>query len=223
MEIVTLDLLEKSKTSPWDLGNDLLYQLCREHFKHENEQHILAKTLFIGRIYAAALERRKKKDEFINDDFYADVVVPTFRDSDIDTRLARLKKFKSINDENIPVILQTHQFLIELFQIPTELNKRSFSSKYLHFHLPELFFIYDSRAETALRQFKRPTPKELKFHLMFDGVDQQYAQFYGKCLDVKKHLEQQFNTSLTHRQFDSILIDIANTLEANKRKASVKN
>ena len=30
-------------TTPWDLGNQVLYELCRQYPGHENEQEIIAK------------------------------------------------------------------------------------------------------------------------------------------------------------------------------------
>ena len=39
----------------------ILYHLCKDNFQHEQEDVILTKVLFIGRIYAAAIERRKNK------------------------------------------------------------------------------------------------------------------------------------------------------------------
>jgi len=39
----------------------------------------------------------------------------------------------------------------KLFSKISGLNKRSLASKYLHFHVPELFYISDSRAYDAMR------------------------------------------------------------------------
>jgi hypothetical protein len=38
----------------------------------------------------------------------------------------------------------------------TGLEKRALASKYLHFHLPRLFFIYDSRAAGVMRRVSPP-------------------------------------------------------------------
>jgi hypothetical protein len=137
----------------WDFGNSILYKLCKDNFKHGTDDHILTKVLFIGRIYAAAVERRKNKSDDINDNFYICTVAPTFSKSKLDVKLSKLKIVKTENIENIKLVLQTHYFLTSMLKKITALDKRSFSSKYLHFHLPDLFYIYDSRAVTALRQF----------------------------------------------------------------------
>ncbi len=62
---------------PWDFGNQILYDICRNNFKHDRDDIIIAKILFIGRIYAAAVERRRNKQDVINDNFYVDIIAPT--------------------------------------------------------------------------------------------------------------------------------------------------
>ncbi len=77
----------------WDFLNEVLYNLCRRNPEHHDTKIILSKTLIIGRVYAAALERNaiKKKsrkivvaltDEIessLGDDFYLEQVVPRFK------------------------------------------------------------------------------------------------------------------------------------------------
>ncbi|PHX74462.1 MAG: hypothetical protein CK547_03045 [Chitinophagaceae bacterium] len=99
----------------------------------------------------------------------------------------------------------------------TALDKRSFSSKYLHFHLPDLFYIYDSRAVTALRQCTSQVPKDLKYILEIDNIDNKYAKFYCKCFDLKRQIKKQFNINLTHRQLDNLLIEGANKQSIEKQ------
>ncbi len=202
----------------WDFGNAILYKLCKDNFKHNTNDHILTKVLFIGRIYAAAVERRKNKSNDINDNFYTDSVAPTFRKSKLDDKLSKLKIAKTENIESIKLVLQTHYFLTSMLKKITALDKRSFSSKYLHFHLPDLFYIYDSRAVTALRQFTSHVPKDLKYILELDNVDNEYAKFYCKCFDLKRQIKTQFNIDLTHRQLDNLLIEVANKQSIEKQK-----
>src|SRR5688572_16232083 len=86
-----LDIMQQA--APSDFLNALLYRLCRLHPNHESNEIILSKTLIIGRVYAAALERnaiknqkkkkvnsRVKTEEIqIGDDFYSEKVVPLFK------------------------------------------------------------------------------------------------------------------------------------------------
>lgn len=207
----TLEQVAEAKNhQPWDFGNDILYKMCKEHFYHNQDDIILTKVLFIGRIYAAAVERRKNKEDKINDDFYLDVVVPTFKNSELDDRLSALYSINESRLDDLPLILQTHYYLTSTLNQITGLDKRSFSSKYLHFHLPNLYFIYDSRAMSGLRSFISRFPKDYARLTYLNNVDEEYAKFFCKCYEIKRQTESNFNTKLTNRQFDNILIDIAN-------------
>lgn len=207
--LISPELLMKSQSNKWDLGNEVLYNLCKENFYHQNDQEILAKVWLIGRAYAAALERRRNK-ETINDNFYLDSVVPKFKESIIDEYLNRLSKHDNIDLNNLLEILKAHNYLTKLTKSITQLDKRSFSSKYLHFHLPNLFFIYDSRVVSALRQIISKPPKAYQEIIKSDDVDTEYAIYVCKCLTIMDEIKKQHRLDLTPRQLDNILISIAN-------------
>jgi len=194
----------------WDFGNTILYDLCKKNFNHGDDDKIVAKVLFIGRIYAAAVERRRNKKDGINDDFYIDTIVPTFRESNLDNLLNELSIFEQLSVDCISPVLNAHSYLTNLLKRITDLEKRSFCSKYLHFHLPDLFFIYDSRAVIGLRQFTSRVPKDLKEFIDIENVDAEYAKFFVKCFDLKRNIEDHYQTHITNRQLDNVLIDVAN-------------
>ncbi len=194
----------------WDFGNGILYELCNENFEHKEIDKIIAKVWLIGRSYAAAIERRKNKIE-INDNFYINSVGPAFQNSKLDNYLNAIKNENEITIENIEEILITHNYLIQVIREITEMDKRSFCSKYLHFHLPNLFFIYDSRAVTALRQFISRIPKDLTYLNKVNGINREYANFFIKSFVLRNQIENEFDLKLTTREFDKILIVKANT------------
>lgn len=206
------------KPQPWDFGNKILYDLCKKSFNHEHDEEIIAKVLFIGRIYAAAVERGKKKKNNINDNFYIKTIAPAFKRSQLDKKLEQLKTSKKITPDNISSILSTHQYLISELNKVIDREKRSFSSKYLHFHLPELFFIYDSRVVSALRQFVSRIPKELEINLPKGHFDNEYYKFYVKCFYLKTNIESNYKIKMTNRQFDNFLISIANQNMVKREK-----
>lgn len=211
MKLPSKEQIDKAcQPKVWDFGNKVLYDMCKNYFKHRKDDQILAKVLFIGRIYAAAVERRRNKKNVINDFFYTDTIVPVFRNSELDDLLEILKEFKDLKAEIIQQVLQTHFYLTATLNRITSLEKRSFSSKYLHFHLPDLFFIYDSRAVSGLRSFTSEVPKDLKYLTQLDTVDNEYAKFFCKCFDLKRQIMNVYQTNLTNRQLDNLLIEIAN-------------
>jgi len=208
--IADKEYLDSHKSNKyWDFGNDILYNLCKNYFEHNEEKVILTKALFIGRIYAAAIERRKI-NKMNNDYFYIEKIAPAFKNSKIDEYLLKLKSIKTLSFDNLQQVLEVHQYLITtLFEI-TGMDKRSFSSKYLHFHLPELFFIYDSRSVSALSSFTKQVPKDLQKLTSLKNVDAEYAKFFCKCFDLKTKIEKLHNIPLTNRQLDNMLIEVAN-------------
>ena len=197
----------------WDFGNKILYDLCSENPTHIVKYEVLAKIFFIGRIYAAAIERRKNKalDE-IGDNFYVQTVAPTIINSRLDEKLLLLNPLSRVDENNCLRILETHKYLSDLFKELTELDKRSLSSKYLHFHKPNLFFIYDSRVSTSLSHClpKYRITKEQSKLIKENKVDKTYAMFLLKSLKLRNIFENILDRQISLREFDKILIHFAN-------------
>jgi len=199
MENITNQEIEKALADDsGDLGNDVLYRLCREHPLHKTDQEIIAKVWLIGRSYAAAIERRKNKSSDLpGEKFYASEVAPKIKQSEIDQWLA------VVNIENA---IETHWKVMGLFEKISGHKNRSLSSKYLHFHHKDLFFIYDSRSAAAIRKVA-PGNKELP-NLSSENVDQEYVRFFQRCLWLKENLEQQYGKPLSPRDVDKILLEV---------------
>ncbi len=121
-----------------------------------------------------------------------------------------LKNKTEISENNISKILETHYQLTSDIKKITELKKRSLSSKYLHFHLPNLFFIYDSRVVKGLKRFYKNVPKEHSYFLDFKKIDNEYSKFFLKCFDLKNKINKEYNIDLTNRQLDNLLIETPN-------------
>ena len=149
------DALEQEQV--WDFGNSVLYKLCADYPDHTSDNVIIAKTWLIGRAYAAALERRRIIGNFIGDAFYEEHVAPKTAESGIDTWLECLRREDGQNGQ---IAIEIHKKLTDLLYCITELNKRSFASKYLHSHFPEKFFIYDSRADKSVKEIQPSSVSE---------------------------------------------------------------
>ena len=216
MQLPTIEQVERAKEeSPWDLGNKILYDLCKRYPLHRNTEEILAKVWLIGRAYAVAVERRKNKKQS-NDTFYVDTICPIFKEPNLDTSLEKLHGIRKCSSANIGQILQVHCELMRLLNRETNLNKRSFGSKYLHFHFPNLFFLYDTRAVSSLRRFVSRVPDGMKYFLKVERVDKEYSTFFCKCYYLREQIRKEYGLDLTPRQLDNLLIAIANSKGINR-------
>ena len=86
-------------------------------------------------------------------------------------------------------------------------NNRSLASKYLHFHLPDMFFIFDSRAQKALGSSLLEKVKGKPFSGFYGG-DVDYRRFAVRCLNLRENIKQEYGTELTPRQLDNLLLAV---------------
>ena len=206
---ITRKDVDLAKADIWDLGNDILYKLCRDYPEHKKPEVVQAKIWLIGRAYAAAVERRKNIDpnnRIANDAFYKDVVIPKIISSDLDAKLNSLQPFSKIDEHSITPVLEVHRYFVDLLYKITDMHKRSLASKYLHFHKPGLFYIYDSIASAGL---SKAMPRyRLKKSSSNGKVDTVYASFAFKLLELQKEIEQKHGEYLTPRQLDRMLLTL---------------
>jgi hypothetical protein len=189
----------------WTLGNSVLYDLCHNHPGHKHEDEIAAKIWLIGRSYAAAMERRRKVEvEAIGDDFFYKRVIPAIKNSSIDAWIQEAASGPTDQDE---IALETHKKVQDLFWRITELNKRSLASKYLHFHLPNKFFLYDTRAAKALSHLLG----EFRTAGTSPKHDAVYARFVEGCRKLNNRFVALRGSTLTPRDFDKVLLEYVRT------------
>jgi hypothetical protein len=201
-------------TSIWDFENKVLYDLCRNYSQHNKEEEVLAKTMIIGRTYAAAIERRKNKNAMeTGDDFYMRVA-KILIGSKIDELINNLKKFNDFNEESIKEIVIVHTYLVGLLYPLTKQNKISFASKYLHFH-HKIVPMIDSRAINNMRHiFKGDRSyRELVKKLLKEclGSNKEYVGFCCKYLLLYNFIKENCSDCLSKenpiRQIDNYLLD----------------
>jgi hypothetical protein len=124
IEITKDDIDYALGPSPWDLGNHVLYSLCKNHPKHDLGEAIIAKVWLIGRSYAAAIERRKNADE-TSDDFYEITVVEKIKNSNLDNWLANLPNQVIDPWNELGQVITVHKRLMDLFSDLTGMEKRA--------------------------------------------------------------------------------------------------
>jgi hypothetical protein len=187
----------------WDLGNEVLYRLCREYPDHSEDEAIIAKVWLIGRSYAAAIERRKERGEFSSDAYYCNRVAPMVRQSSIDKWFNVLRNDQTnAHDKNV----EAHKHLTDLFSEISGLGKRSLASKYLHFHFPQRFFIYDARASECVRRLRRQLDIRSRPLPRNSASDPIYGVFYDECLELTRVIGQRIGQALSPRGFDKLLL-----------------
>jgi serine/threonine protein kinase len=201
-------IIGNMKPDVWSLGNSILYDLCKRYPKHETEEQIIAKIWLIGRSYAASIERRKQKDDKKNEDFYVNDVALKILNSNIDQWIK-----ECLTKNSIQVYLETHKRVTDLYYDISGLEKRSLASKYLHFHLPEKFFIYDSRVLSSIgKLLKHFNENKFKISINVENYDEEYAKFYEKCFFITNKIREKYHEDLNCRQLDNLLISIGNSI-----------
>ena len=185
----------------WDIGNKVLYDMCAKYPAHETAEVIIAKIWLIGRSYSAAIERRRtSKPKRDGDRFYEKKVAGKIRRSDIDAWFQTLRANGSTD-----VALKIHRDVTDLFERISKLRKRSLASKYLHFHFPSRFYIFDSRAQSALRRVitRREKIKKSSKH------DFTYAKFFGDCETLRVEIRFRYGLELEPRDLDKVLLAVS--------------
>lgn len=197
-----------SRATVWELADSVLYKMCRKYPGHAHTNEIIAKALIIGRTYAVALERNKStQDREANERYYTTTIAGAVRKANLDRRLALLRQLRPLSETAIFEALRVHGALMDELRQVTEDDKRSFASKYLHFHLPKHFFIYDSRAVKSMRAYcSRLPPASYAAIQEHEGIDREYATYCLKAVELRKAIREGFGVTLNPRQLDNFLI-----------------
>jgi hypothetical protein len=185
----------------WACANDVLYRLCEKYPFHDSSEEIVAKVWLIGRSYAAAVERGRVAGAN-SEKFYTDTVAPAFRDSDLDHRLAQVQRGRTIGDGDVQEVLEIHANLAKTVHKISGRIGRSFASKYLHFHRPLYFPIFDSRAAEGVRKCVVGRAES-----SFPEGDGEYRSFLARYLTLRRWIEDEHGLRLTPRQIDRLLLE----------------
>lgn len=203
MRPITKEDIHKVRTrGVWDLGNNILYDMCRSYPGHCKDDEIVAKMWLIGRSYAAAIERCRI-EKLPGVDFYETNVAPKMREKPIDEWLESIHQTdKSGSAKTVEI----HKKLMGLFHSITEQDNRSLASKYLHFHKPDNFFIYDSRARQSITKVV-PRLTEIP-ELEAGEFDLEYRDFVRRCVWLRDNVQDTLGIAITPREIDKLLLSI---------------
>jgi hypothetical protein len=192
-------------TSIWGTGNDWLYDLCERYPSHNKIDHVLAKIWLIGRAYAASAERgvsgKGKGDEYLIQ------LSKRLIDNKIDKFLSGLPKGTANYSSYYQSVVKAHRDVELVFADKNKLKRVSLTSKYLHFHRPNLFPIYDSRVAQAItkvtpdyRHTKYPLPKEYEKSV--------YGKHCARYVWLLQKVTALNGEAITLRQLDNLLLEV---------------
>lgn len=212
---IILKALEKN---PWDLSNSILYEMCQNNPSNQEQDSVLAKTLIIGRVYAAALERGVGEKKTKGGEFYIKTVFPQiasfFSKPSVVSKLGHLS-----NRANFSTAIELHGMFVMSLRRLRNSNKISFASKYLHFHYPNDFYIFDSRAKKAIRILNyhfNEGRKLSKQDRVVSGkaANGDYLNFVSKSEILREKLRIYLQREhLSIREFDTVLLSISDTIK----------
>lgn len=135
--------------------------------------------------------------------FYVQFVGPAIRDAGLDGLLTQIPSTSEArpDPEHVPLALETHRALTETIRRLTGRAVRSFASKYLHFHRPDVFPIYDSRADEKVREHVRG-----QIGPSVPPGDKDYRPFFARALALRNAIRDQHGLDLSYRQIDRLLL-----------------
>jgi hypothetical protein len=198
-----LQRAREASANSWSIGNRVLYDLCQTYPGHDNVRAVVAKVWLIGRSYSAAIERHcKPLPSGAPTDALYTRVAHLLKSSTLDSALRSLKKSGPHTETDLRVPVEIHYQMLRTLKPLTHRSPRSFASKYLHFHAPAWFFIYDSIASRGLR---RLLGRRRRSRLLRSIGDREYAHFVAGAWILRGDLVAR-GASLSMRELDIILL-----------------
>lgn len=170
---------QRERLRVYSRADDGLYDMCRKWPDHKNIGIVQAKVRVIGRVYAAGLERKGKRDKLKG---IYETVAEIFHENRacIDSEINELNKFKTLSKSSYERILSAHGSMVRFLRKGTrsKSNFRSFSSKYLHFH-NSIVPLFDSVASNTINRADWYPWSRYKDHSMVP-MSRQYDPVYYK-------------------------------------------
>ena len=132
----------------------------------------------------AQVKRFWDKAKKENKDIHEVIAAGIAKSNELDGWLASINDVKHVDMDNLGRVLAIHRQFIELLKKLTggeRATRRSFASKYLHFHNPNAFFIFDTRAESEIRCRCKELPRSTK--VKSSQLPLSRSKYDGDCAD----------------------------------------
>jgi hypothetical protein len=202
----TYEKVVKEYKEEWQLLDDTLFRLCREHPDHTLPS-LHAKLWVIGRTYATGIERlvTKKDTPFANEQGGSLLRVTDClckNRETLDALFAELREnAKAFDPQSLKSVVAIHgRFVTLLANVARDgCSLRTFASKYMHFH-NQAVPIYDSVARERLwkldgvanpsKSIERPKGADeeyfdyvVRFHQLYDLIESRKLPLEVKYVD----------------------------------------
>lgn len=167
-----------------------LYELCFMHRHHFQDDIVADKLRMMIRV---CVEQGLRVN-----DFSAELVAHRLGRSGIDRWFAGLATAEHLDPG---LVFELHKRVMDVFSDLPEPQARTLAAKYLHYHFPELFYIYDAGLETAAADLGEGECGYLA-HAEHDPV---YDAFFACCRKLADKLAPLAGHRLSPRELDRIL------------------
>lgn len=167
-----------------------LYELCFMHRHHFQDEIVADKLRMIVRLCA--------EHGFHVHGFSPEFAAHRLGQSGVDRWFAGLATAEQLD---LARVFEMHKRVMDVFVDQPEELARSLASKYLHFHFPELFFIYDSRVAQAAFQLGGGECG----YLSRAEFDADYGRFFACCRKLTERLSGMAGRRLNPRELDRVL------------------
>lgn len=168
-----------------------LYDLCFLHRHHLRDDIVVDKLRLITRLYSDSPAWPGKA-------FSAEAAAHNLTRSSVDHWFGALSTAEALDSS---LLLELHKRLMDVFGDLNEEEARSLASKYLHFHFPELFHVYDSRIASALFLLMAG---DCGFLALTD-FDPVYGRFHACCRKLTERIAPLVGRNLSPRELDTVL------------------
>lgn len=191
----------------WQPLDVVLYDLCQRFPHYADPAGINAKVWIIARTYASGIERSVNSDGSHGSSLNRVAGLLASYSQEVDSLIGRIREAGADLKGSLRVILRAHAELDHMLRMITRDGRsaRSFSSKYLHFHVPAVP-LYDAQASAASSKLYPITP-----HSQSDpSVDAAYAAHAKRLLMLASDLRVTANAS-TLKLMDYYLLNLGGT------------
>lgn len=167
-----------------------LYELCFLHRNHFQDEIVADKLRMIVRLCA--------EHGFHVGDFSPEFAAHRLGRSGVDRWFAGIATAEQLDPA---LVFDMHKRVMDVFaNLPAD-QARSLASKYMHFHFPELFYLYDGRVAAAAAELGEGECG----YLARGEHDADYGRFFACCRKLSERLVGLAGRRLNPRELDRVL------------------